>query len=936
LPPETNNPSEPSPASNEAGAVIEGRELCIEAAETVIDSVGHGAGATVAFIGPPGSGRTTMTVISAEIAARGGFRVARSGVSYGPNVPYGAMLAALTSGSMPLVDLDDLATGSDASVVPEIAAHLRRLAADGPIVIVIDDVDGVDPQSASAVRQLAPMLADVPILWLLAALRPGDPLPSGCRTIQLEPLDDDAIQRLATALGVADALDPVRLSRLTNRQPRQLNALFRGLLDESPAAAGGPSGEFVPVRLRHDLASRLLALPEDTQRLLALASLLGTRFTVGIAAAVLGRPGEAVHRQAQALIADGLLVPDGDCLLFPHEFVREAAQDELPPVLLRSLRRRLLTLPDLHDRDDPRATALLAVAEAGDVDTVRLLDRAATELSTTRPAESAQILRRAVELAPPAWSQRFALVRRAVFALSRSGDLSGARLVAEREQTRYGFDANDAAILHLQLSEVIGQQSFTQAVWHADAGLAAGPTSRSTEAALRAHRLVNLGLAGRPEKSLAELPRALALLDQGIDDAAASAVLLAASYVRTLACDWSGALVMANRAEVLARRVDDKHRHWVAVTWLPLLLSRVGAVDAALTEIDRGVAEAVRRSDVTFGRLLRLARSKVLFDGGRLADALATADAALAEVEGVQMDNVAAASAGVAFCRAALAIGDPEQVRRATERVRSMTRDDSVLVRSMGWWIESITADGVGQAERAAQLLAEAIAPYAFAGSEMPEMQFAEPADAPTMLRIARRGGRADIATRVLDLAETRAKINHEIPLFVAVALHCRGLYDEDIDTIGRAIDVLRPVRLALPLVNALQDVAALESSPARAIAALDEALALTVAPGAERQAARIRRHLRDLGVRRPRAILGPQADSHDTDGRLTPAQQDVVRLVVDGATNREVAAALSLSPHTVSTHLRHAFAKLGVTSRAELAVALREQSETGGDTTTN
>jgi DNA-binding CsgD family transcriptional regulator len=218
----------------------------------------------------------------------------------------------------------------------------------------------------------------------------------------------------------------------------------------------------------------------------------------------------------------------------------------------------------------------------------------------------------------------------------------------------------------------------------------------------------------------------------------------------------------------------------------------------------------------------------------------------------------------------------------------------------------------------------------------MPEMQFAEPADAPTMLRIARRGGRTDIATRVLDLAETRAKINHEIPLFVAVALHCRGLYDEDIDTIRRAIDLLRPVKRPLPLVNALQDVAALESSLARAIAALDEALALTVAAGAERQAARIRRRLRDLGVRRPRAMLGPEADSHDTDGRLTRAQQDVVRLVVDGATNREVAAALSLSPHTVSTHLRHAFAKLRVTSRAELAVALREQTETGGGTTTD
>jgi DNA-binding CsgD family transcriptional regulator len=917
--------------------VVEGRERCIEAAATVIDSVGHGAGATVAFTGPPGSGRTTMTVISAGIAARGGFRVGRSGVSYGPSVPYGAMLAALTSGPIPLVDLDDLALGSDASVVPEIAAHLRRLAADGPIVIVIDDVDRVDPQSASAVQQLAPMLVDVPVLWLLAALRPGNPLPSGCRTIELEPLDDDSVQRLAVAYGIADALDPIRLSRLTNRQPRQLTTLFRGLLDELPAAAAAPSAGFVPVRLRHDLANRLLALPEDAQRLLALlASLSGTRFTVGVAATALGRPVESVHRQAQGLIADGLLVPDGDYLLFPHEFVREAARDELPPVLLRSLQQRLLTQPDLYDHEDPHATELLAVAEAGDVDTVRLLDQAATELSETHPAESAQIFRRAVELAPPAWSQRSALVRRAVFALSRSGDLSGARLVAEREQTRSGLDANDAAILHLQLSEVTGQQSFTQAVWHADAGLAAGPTSRSTEATLRAHRLVNLGLAGRPEKSLAELPLALALLDQGIDDTAASAVLLAASYVRTLVCDWSGALVMADRAEVLARRLDDKHQHWVAGTWRPLLLSRVGAVDAALAEIDRGASEALRRSDVTFGRQLRLSRSKVLLDAGRLVDALAAADAALAEAEGAQMDNLAAASAGVTFCRAALAIGDPEHVRRATERIRSMTRDDSVLLRSMGWWIESITADGIGQPERAAQLLAEAIAPYVFAGLEIAEMQFTEPADAPTMLRIARRGGRPDIATRVLDLAETRAKINHEIPLFVAVALHCRGLYDEDIDTVGRAIDVLRPVRRPLPLANALEDVAELESSPARGIAALDEALALTVEAGAERQAARIRRHLRDLGVRRPRAIVRPEADSHGTDGRLTRAQQDVVRLVVDGATNREVAAALSLSPHTVSTHLRHAFTKLGVTSRAELAVALREQTETGGDTATS
>ncbi|MGW6503309.1 LuxR C-terminal-related transcriptional regulator, partial [Nonomuraea angiospora] len=51
----------------------------------------------------------------------------------------------------------------------------------------------------------------------------------------------------------------------------------------------------------------------------------------------------------------------------------------------------------------------------------------------------------------------------------------------------------------------------------------------------------------------------------------------------------------------------------------------------------------------------------------------------------------------------------------------------------------------------------------------------------------------------------------------------------------------------------------------------------------------------------------------------LTASELRVVRLVARGMTNREAAAALFLSPHTVDSHLRHAFAKLGVNSRVEL-----------------
>lgn len=45
-----------------------------------------------------------------------------------------------------------------------------------------------------------------------------------------------------------------------------------------------------------------------------------------------------------------------------------------------------------------------------------------------------------------------------------------------------------------------------------------------------------------------------------------------------------------------------------------------------------------------------------------------------------------------------------------------------------------------------------------------------------------------------------------------------------------------------------------------------------------------------------------------------------MVELVAEGLTNREVGRRLFISPHTVNTHLRHAFQKLDVRTRAALA----------------
>jgi DNA-binding CsgD family transcriptional regulator len=51
----------------------------------------------------------------------------------------------------------------------------------------------------------------------------------------------------------------------------------------------------------------------------------------------------------------------------------------------------------------------------------------------------------------------------------------------------------------------------------------------------------------------------------------------------------------------------------------------------------------------------------------------------------------------------------------------------------------------------------------------------------------------------------------------------------------------------------------------------------------------------------------------------LTDTERGVAAQVATGQTNRQVGAALSLSPHTVDAHLRHIYAKLGITSRVQL-----------------
>ena len=85
---------------------------------------------------------------------------------------------------------------------------------------------------------------------------------------------------------------------------------------------------------------------------------------------------------------------------------------------------------------------------------------------------------------------------------------------------------------------------------------------------------------------------------------------------------------------------------------------------------------------------------------------------------------------------------------------------------------------------------------------------------------------------------------------------------------------------------------------------------------GATRDAARTQRKLRDLGVRR--RIGSPQRRRAGWSG-LTESKLRVARLAARGLTNRQIGERLFPPPHTVSSHLRHTFTKLEISSRVEL-----------------
>jgi DNA-binding CsgD family transcriptional regulator len=91
----------------------------------------------------------------------------------------------------------------------------------------------------------------------------------------------------------------------------------------------------------------------------------------------------------------------------------------------------------------------------------------------------------------------------------------------------------------------------------------------------------------------------------------------------------------------------------------------------------------------------------------------------------------------------------------------------------------------------------------------------------------------------------------------------------------------------------------------------------LDAEPWAERARAEVRASSETARKRDPSTL-----------SQLMPQEFQVARMVADGLSNNEVAAQLFLSPRTIDAHLRNVFAKLGVTSRTQVARAVVDAAE--------
>ena len=756
-----------------------------------------------------------------------------------------------------------------------LAAALDMLA--GGAVLVVDDLHWADDGTLDLVALLGRRLARSPGCLVLTCrgdalaerpevMRVLAALPREClRRIEPEALSENAVALLARRAG-RDASD---LHAVSGGNPFFVTEVLA-------AAAGGG----VPANVRDAVALRVAMIDRPARETIELAAVVPGATELWLVADTVGATAAAVD----ACVAAGLLTVRGETIAFRHDLARRAVEDTIAPI-----RRRELD------------AIVLRALEAAGADPARLAHHA-------RRAGDAAAIRR---LAPAA-------ARAAAAA-------GGHRQALEHWEAAFGVAGDDAATREAAL-EGIAVEAYL-----------CGRPERSIEARrelLALHEAAGdnvrvgddlrwlarvLWWSGRGAEAAAAGDQAIAVLEAFPDSRELAMALSGRSQLAMLAEERDVAVALGTRAEKLARRIGDRE-----------------IVAHALTNVGTTL---IGRSDDDRGREL-------------LEEAHALA------VEAGQDEHAARALLNLAMAGLVRTRSDP-RVDAAVERALRFARQRELegyvqyllgaranLLVMRGRWREA-EADARASLELGEQP-GVSLCPALLALGRLQARRGNPEADA-TLAECWRVALATHELQRLIPAAAARAEhawLDGDVDGTIAAARHAYDAAGERGDPWSRGEVAFWLWRAGAPVPPRADDpepyalsIAGDWRGAAEAWAALGfpyesadalseaddedarlEALARFDQYGAARSAALLRRRLRVAGARRiPR---GPRAASRAGLAGLTPRETEVLDLIVQGATNAQIAQALVIAPKTVDHHVSAVLGKLGVASRREAGEA--------------
>jgi DNA-binding CsgD family transcriptional regulator len=876
--------------------------------------------------GEPGIGKTAL--LESVIRSASGFRVVRS---VGVESEMELAFAALQQLCAPLLDrLDRLpvpqrnalgvAFGLRAGDAPDrflvglaVLSLLAEVAEERPVLCVVDDAQWLDRASAQALVFVARRLLAESVALVFVTREPGDEL-EGLPKLPLDGLGSgDARALLASALRVPlDEQVRDRVVAETRGNPLALLELPRGLTAAQLAGGFGlPDEPGLPGRIEDSFRRRLAALPADTQRLLLLAAAepVGDPMLVWRAA---GRLGIAVQAAAET---DGLLTI-GTSVTFRHPLVRSSVYRAASPEDRQTVHRALADATDPDVDPDRRAWHLAQATAGADEDVAAELERSAGRAQARGGlAAAAAFLERSCALTPEptdrgrralaaaeakhqagAFDTALGLIAIAEFA--PLNELQHAQADLLRGQIEFAVNrGRDAPQLLLTaarrlepLDQTLARDTYLEALTAVfSPGILASEES-----------LLDTARAARAAPPASQPPRPSDLLLDGL------ALLITEGYAA--GTPTLRRAVNGFRGEDISR---GEGRRWL---WLA---SRVAAFlwdDEAWDDLSGRFVQLAREAGALSGLPLALAtRSVVPLFAGELAVAFSQLD----EVVAINETTGASLAPYVGLAHVTFRGREAEATPLIDAATREIVRRGDRQGLRFIHWVTAVLDNGLGRYQEA--LVAARQAGEDTHASWWRSWGLVE------LIEAAVRSGKPELAADALGrLTQTTAASGTDWALGIEARSRALLTEGQAAETLYReAIERLARTRLRVELTRAHLVYGEWLRRERRRLDAREQlrhAHEQFTEFGMEAFAERARVELEATGERARKRTAETRDD-------LTPQEAQVSRLAADGATNREIAAQLFISPSTVDYHLRKAFRKLDITSRTQLARRLLEPS---------